>query len=201
MGDCNGHHTLWRCKDVNNRGQQLEDLILKNDLILLNDKSNKYFHYASGTFTSIDLTHCSPSLFLDFSWIVGPDPCGSDHFPLLLENNGPPSLERVQRWKLAKANWDQFQYLCSTCLHQSAIADADDPMSLFTSILKDIAEETISKTSAVPKHSNKPWFSDICKDAIKERNRPLERFKLEPTEGNVNTYHIARAKARRDIPQ
>ena len=46
-----------------------------------------------------------------------------------MDNDGPPSLERVQRWKLAKANWDQFQHLCSTRLQQSAIADADDPMS------------------------------------------------------------------------
>ena len=197
MGDFNGHHTLWGCEDVNNRGQQLEDLILKNYLILLNDKSHTYFHSASGTFTSIDLTLCSPCLFLDFSWKVGPNPCGSDHFPILLENGGPPSLERVQRWKLAKANWDQFQHLCSTRLHQSAIADAYDPMTLFTSILKDIAEETIPKTSAVPKRFNKLWFSDICKNAIKERNRALERFKREPSEGNLNAYRIARA--RRDI--
>ena len=33
MGDFNGHHTLWGCEDVNNRGQQLEDLILKNEWI------------------------------------------------------------------------------------------------------------------------------------------------------------------------
>ena len=104
MGDFSGHHTLWGCEDVNNRGQQLEDLILKNDLILCNDKSHTYFHSASGTFTCIDLTHSSPSLFFDFSWKDGPDPCGSDQFPILLENDGPPSLERVQRWKLAKAN-------------------------------------------------------------------------------------------------
>ena len=108
-------------------------------------------------------------------------------------------LERVQRWKLAKANWDQFQHLCSTRLHQYAIADADDPMSLFTSILKDIAEKNIPKTSAVPKRFNKSWFSDICKDAIKEHNRALEMFKCEPTEGKLNAYRIARAKARRDI--
>ena len=116
-----------------------------------------------------------------------------------MENDGPPSPKRVQRWKLAKANCDQFQHLCSTRLQQSAIADADDPMSFFTSILKDIAEETIPKTSAVPKRFNKPWFSDICKDAIKERNRALERFKREPTEGKLNAYRIARAKAHRDI--
>ena len=75
---------------------------------------------------------------------------------------------------------------------------SDHPMSLFTSILKNIAEETIPKISAVPKRLNKPWFSDICKDAIKERNRAHERFKREPTEGNLNAYRIARAKARRD---
>ena len=187
---------MWGCEDVNNRGQQLEDLILKHYLILFNDKSHTYFHSASGTFTSIDLTLCSPSLFLDLSWKVGPDPCGSDHFLILQENDGPPW---VQRWKLAKANWDQLQHICSTRLHQSAIVDADDPMSLFTSILKDIAEETIPKTSAVPKRFNKPWFSDICKDAIKERNRALGRIKREPTEGNLNAYRIARAKARRDV--
>ena len=43
---------------------------------------------------------------------------------------------------LAKANLGEFQHLCNTHLHQSAMGDADDPMSLFTSILKDIAEET-----------------------------------------------------------
>ena len=117
----------------------------------------------------------------------------------MLENDGHPCIERVQRWKLAKANWDQFQQLCSTRLQQYAIADADDPISLFASILKDIAEETIPKTSAVPKRFNNPWFSDICKDAIKERNRALETFKREPTEGNLNDYRVARAKARRDV--
>ena len=83
MGDFNGHHTLWGCEEVINRGKQLEDLILKNN-----------FHFANGTFTSIDLTLCSPSPFLDFSWNVGPDPCGSDHFPIILENDGASSLER-----------------------------------------------------------------------------------------------------------
>ena len=29
----------------------------------------------------------------------------------VLENDGPPSLEWVQRWKLAKANKDEFQHL------------------------------------------------------------------------------------------
>ena len=81
---------------------------------------------------------------------------------------------------------------------QVAPSDADT-MSLFTSIVKDIAEETLPKTSAVPKRFNKPWFSDLCTNAIKDRNRALERFKREPTEGNLKAYRIARAKTRRNI--
>ena len=100
---------------------------------------------------SVDL--CSPSLYLDFSWRVGPNPCGSDNLSIILKNGGPLSLGRVQRWKLTMANREQFQHLCRTRLHQSAIMD---PMCLFTSILKDSAEETIPKTSAVQKRFNKP---------------------------------------------
>ena len=48
-------------------------------------------------------------------------------------------------------NW-QWQTVINSSirLHQSAMNDADDPMSLFTSILKDITEQTIPKTSALP---------------------------------------------------
>ena len=105
-----------------------------------------------------------------------------------MENDGSPSLERVQGWRLARVDWEQFQHLCSTRLHQSAIADADDPMPLFTSILKDIAEKSIHKTSAVPKRFNKSWFTDTYIDATKERNWALERFKkIEKLSINVSS--------------
>ena len=112
------------------------------------------------------------SLPNDF-WKVGPDPCGSNHFPILMGNDGPPSLERVQRWKLVKANWDQFQHLCSTRLQQSAIADADDPMSFFTSILKDIAEETIPKTWQYQNVSINHGFLTFAKMQSKSATGPL----------------------------
>ena len=63
----------------------MEDLALKN--ILLNRNKKTCFHRpdmtCDVTFTAIDLTLCRPSLFFtDFSWEVGLDPCGSDHFPI-----------------------------------------------------------------------------------------------------------------------
>ena len=36
----------------------------------MNDKSNTYMHHPTGSFSSIDLSLCHPSLFLDFNWSV-----------------------------------------------------------------------------------------------------------------------------------
>ena len=74
----------------------MENLILKHYLILFNDKSRIYFHSAGGTFTSIDLNTSSPSRFLGFSWNVGHDPRGSDQFPIILQNDGPHFLAKIQ---------------------------------------------------------------------------------------------------------
>ena len=67
--------------DNNNRGE-----IIKNDLCLMNDKSYTYLHPATGHFSSLDLSLCHPSLLLDFNWSVYDDQCGSDHFPVIIEN-------------------------------------------------------------------------------------------------------------------
>ena len=101
-----------------------------------------YLHYASGTFTSIHLTLCR----------VSP---GELVLILVVVTTFQLVWRMVDHICLTRANWEQFQHLCSTRLHQSTIADADDPISLFTSNLKDIAEETIPKTSAFSKMQSK----------------------------------------------
>ena len=72
MRNFNGHHILWGCEKVNNRVKQLEDLILKHYLIIVNDISSTYFHPVNGTFTSIELTLCSHTLYLEFSRRISP---------------------------------------------------------------------------------------------------------------------------------
>ena len=68
-------------------------------------------------------------------------------------------------------------HLYSTRLHQSAMNDADDPMSLFTSILKDIRQQTSSK------------ISDLQK-----RFKNIESFKHQTTKANLNVYCIGRVR-------
>ena len=66
VDNCNCHNILW---DVNNgRGEIIEEFITNNNLCLMNDKSYTYLHPAAGSFSSLDLTLCHPSLSLHFDW-------------------------------------------------------------------------------------------------------------------------------------
>ena len=103
MGDFISQHTLWGCADTNDKGRTIEDFITKDDLVLLNDKSSTYLHPATGSYSSLDLTICSPGIFPDFTKKVVDDLHGSEHFPIQVSEVGPSVQQRPQRWKLHKA--------------------------------------------------------------------------------------------------
>ena len=201
LGDFNGHSPLWGSRDLNDKGKKIENFINRHDLCLFNDKSHTYLHPATGSYSSLDLSLCSPEVLVDFSWEVSDDLCGSDHFPIFLTSNGPSVSEQIPRWKLSKADWTQFQSLCDIELHSDLFETSDDAIADFTNILHNIAEKTIPKTSTNPKRFNKPWFNDDCKEAIKARKQVLREFNTNPTQDNLNKFRVFRAKARRTIKE
>ena len=198
LGDFNGHNILWGNKGNNSRGELIENFITNNDICLMNDKSNTYMHYPTGSFSSIDLSFCHPSLFLDFNWSVCKDQHHSDHFPIIIKSNTSTVEEHNPKWKLNKANWEIFQSLCTDKITSENFKDSSDPLSDFTSSLIDISSKCIPKNSTNPTKSN-PWYNDECKEAIKTRKEALNKFKKYPTKDNLNEVKVFRAKARSTI--
>ena len=199
MGDFNAHSPLWGNNKLCQRGKIVEDFITDCNLSIYNDKTKTYLHPGSGSYTAIDLSLCSPSLYLDFTWRVGDDLCGSDHFPIFLSNIvGIQSSVPQKRFKLKKANWDNFKSLCLSELKPD-ILESDDPIATFTSVLHGVADKCIPKTSTTPRRASRPWFNSACKEAIKHRKQALARFKIHPTTENQNSYKKAYANSRRII--
>ena len=199
-GDFNGHSVMCGCDDTNQRGLQLENFISNNSLSFMNDnKSKTYLHPATGSYSSIDLTLCSPVLLPNFIWKVTEDLCGSDHFPITFTFTQPSSSVQPQKWKLSKANWNKFEILCEQTNTHDKFGDCDDPTKLFTSLLIDAAKQSVPQTSTNPKSPDKPWYNDDCKQAVKDRKQALRKFNLRPTKENHNLFRISRAKARRTI--
>ena len=170
LGAFNGHNFIWGSDDVDDKGRIIENFINKNNLCLYNNKTPTYLHPATGTYTSLDLSFCYPTLLLDYEWKVHDDLCGSDHFPIFLNKIAPQLEEPITRWKLTKADWPSFKALCETEINDT-ILQADDPIDRFTTTLHQLAIKTIPRTSIKSKKKKKPWFNDDCKTSIQNENK------------------------------
>ena len=81
LGDFNGHNILWGGQNNDSRYNLSKISLQGMTFCIMNDKSN------TKSFTSIDLSFCHPSLFLDYNWSVCEDQHNSDHFPIIIEQN------------------------------------------------------------------------------------------------------------------
>ena len=156
VGDFNSHNYLWGGNKNDAKDKVIETFMTINNICLFNDDTPTYLHPATGSFTSVDLTMCSPSLFMDFTWRVGEDLHGSDHFPIILESHYHPQDDRPPKWQFHKADWNLLKDLCLEAFPQD---DLDGGLQLETFIDKlcEIANETIPKSNRNPKKPQKPW--------------------------------------------
>ncbi|VDI08097.1 Hypothetical predicted protein [Mytilus galloprovincialis] len=143
MGDFNAHNPLWGSKTHNAKGKIIEDFVSQEGLCIFNDGSNTYLHPGNGSYSSIDITICDPSLLLDYSWRVHDDLCGSDHFPIVLEHLFTSAQQRVPRWKLDKADWSLFENLCQAELQSKMFETVQDPILTFNTVLTSIADKLL----------------------------------------------------------
>ena len=197
LGDFNSHNPLWGSEHLTPKGKVIENFISQNDLCLYNDGSYTFLHSGNGSYSAIDLSFASPTIFDRFSWEVHDDCCGSDHFPIVLQTIDDDNDLKSQRWKFKKADWTTFKSLCSLHLNETSF-ESDNPIPDFSEILYNIAEKTIPKSSTSTK-PRKPWFDDECKQAIKERKNSEKAFKRSPCHSKLSSFRLHRAKARRTI--
>lgn len=196
LGDFNSHNTLWGCKNTTKKGKTMEKFINENDLCLLNGGVQTYMNPFNGSGSAIDLAICDPTVYMDFIWRVYDDTCGSDYFPILLENIEPSGESKPNNWKLGKANWQMFKEKCQEKL--THMETDSDPVEYFTDRLIKIAEDCIPKNST-PNKRNRPWFNNECRKAIRLRRAALKKFQKEPISSNLIKYKENRASARRVI--
>ena len=138
---------------------------------------------------------------MDFQWEVAKDQYGSDHFPIFIKVLGPQIDEKVPKWKFRQADWRKYSELCAQSINRDVFQDKDDLVPSLTASIIEAANEAIPKSSTKSRHVNKPWFTDDCKRAVRQRKKALDKFTHQPTHANLVDYRAARAKARRVVKE
>ena len=194
IGDLNGHSPRWGSDHLNPQGKIIESLIDDHNLCVLNTGSPT-FCAPSGTLSNLDLSICSPELFLDLVWQTHSDLCGSDHFPIHINFTEHQTEDSPLRWKFNKADWESFDRLTTIHITNDLIT-LNDPAFSFSETLVQCAKDCIPKTSATNNKPKTPWFDEDCKEIICERKRALRNFNKMPTLENKILHQKLRAKSR-----
>ena len=84
----------------------------------MKDKSNTFQDSGKGTFSSLDLSICHPSLYFDFDWSTWK----KWSFPIVIENIQTHEEEHNPKLKLDKANLDLFHILCDESLSTTTLS-------------------------------------------------------------------------------
>ena len=110
LGDFNAHNVLWDRSFLNAdfKGRILEDFLDANPISIFNDGSPTYHNVHSNYFSAIDLSLCSSSILLDFTWSIDEDLNGSDHFPIFLKSVQNAPSPSSPKWKVEEADWGKY---------------------------------------------------------------------------------------------
>ncbi|CAH2008071.1 unnamed protein product [Acanthoscelides obtectus] len=165
-GDFNAHHTSWGCAQDDVFGKILIEALDDSNLSFINNADPTYVKYQSKS--AIDLTLCTPQIHHQVEWRTLPDPCGSDHLPILINCNFTPeklSFASNRKWNINKACWNQF---CFESINRSYV----EPVIDYSTFIKNVNQ---SAEASIPKYENKnnvkgkPWWTNECNIAVEKR--------------------------------
>lgn len=200
VGDFNAHSQTWNCKHLDVRGQIIENVITSNDLNIINNQQPTHFNISNGSTSTIDLAICTPRINTLFEFNVLYDLCGSDHFPICIHlvTNDDNIPTKRSKWVLDKADWASFS--------REVIFDNNILSKNINNIYDHIQEkinlsalQNISKSSELVHKKNVPWWSQEISETIKSRKKALKKFKINPTNENLQSFRKLRAKSRQLI--
>ena len=197
--DANSRHFLWGADRCDRRGAVWEHIIRQHALNVLNDGRPTRLDEYTGLWSHIDITLSTGDVSQYMTWTTDDDLYSSDHCPIYVScniNEGVTSGENVfLGWNIDKANWTEFVNRCQLRF-QGHLGMRN--CSIMTEELIRVAKSCIPQRSGQAKYSC-PWWTEECKQAIRDRKKALNRFRRSHLTATLMAYKRAKAKARQVV--
>ena len=173
MGDFNAHNPIWdqNCSSPDHNGNAIEQFINNNNLCCLNDNEiSTYYSKTHGTFSTVDVSICSPTIVDKFEWYVSDDLYSSDHFPIIVSflrnnpgNNNPS-------YNINKADWEKYKLLTREIPPFEIMRDHNETNEFISKFIRNAADKAIPISKPHPNKQKVPWWSETLSELIEQKH-------------------------------
>ena len=196
LGDFNAHNPMWGGEILDSKGKIVEDLIDSNPISVLNDGTFTYHNIYTNSKSAIDLSICSSSIFLDFTWWVDDHLNGSDHFPVHLKANNNSSSSATPKWKLEEADWVGYARDIKLERKFESFANHIEAYEYLVDEMLNSGNAHIPKTKATPRRPTVPWWNKTCSKLRRTTRKFYRQYRNSSSPETRSLYQRAVATQR-----
>ena len=102
LEDFKTHNSLWGSEKMSTWGKMLEKILDRLNLLCINKKEETYYRAYNGCKLTIDLTLSNLTIVPEYKWSKEFKLRGSDHFPIIIEDEREIFTKQHQRWSIGK---------------------------------------------------------------------------------------------------
>ena len=203
LGDVNAHNTIWDSgiNNADSKGRIIEDLLDSNPISFFNDGSPTFHNIHTGYSSAIDLSICSSSILLDFTWSVDEELNGSDHFPIYLKSVQNTPSAASPKWKVEEADWGKFSLEIKLDRDANTFNNHIDAYNYFIDSVMSSANANIPKTKGNPKRPAVPWWNKTCAVLRRVTRKCYRRYKTSGSPEAKIAYLRNQAKQKKYFKQ
>ena len=194
-GDFNSHSPSWGYEEMDNRGEEIEDWMMENGLILINKPNDKPTCYSRAWKSSStpDLAMATEDIQRLSTRTVHTQLGGSDHLPVTIELSNTLRTESTYMapsWNYKKANWPLFKEQSDLLCGEIALTDnLNENVRLFTNAVIQTAKISIPRGK---RREYKAYWSSNLEKLHKSLGDAREAMEQNPTLENVRKHNSIR---------
>ena len=191
-GDFNGHSPAWGYDSTDPRGEEIQDWMMDNQLILINKPTDtpSYFSRAWKKTYSPDLALATEDIQKRVVRVVNPQLAGSDHKPITLYiSDMTTTIEYCRKrasWNFKKARWPEYTLHAETLCTMDFTEDINQNTKLLTSAILDSAKKSIPRGF---RKDYKPYWSKTLANLHQKLSEARESMEQDPSAVTVTRHN------------
>jgi ribonuclease HI len=162
IGDFNSHSPAWGYSASDSKGDEIQDWMIDNDLVLINNPEDKpsYYSRAWKKTSTPDIAMATEDIERRTTRSVGEQLGGSDHLPITLDitdmTAGTERCRKKASWNFKKANWQKYQLHAENLDKTAFTEDLNQNVKTVTATLLAAAKKAIPRGF---RRDYKPYWS------------------------------------------